>query len=335
MASSLRELVVSVTVNITNYQREMARVSRMGASYAQTFRQGSEQMTRGWNQQTAAARTHATAMQGASQALGRYAAVAASAFGLGQLAQVADSWTNISNRLRLVTDSSESFARAQADVLRIAQATRQPLDATAELYQRIAMNQDALGLSGQEMARVVETISKTMVISGTSAAGAQAALVQLGQAFASGTLRGEELNSVLEQAPALAQAIAKGLGVTVGQLHEMGKEGELSTQRVLGALQSQAGAVDERFAKMAATIEQAMTNLRTAFQLFVGQSAAVSGASSAIAESLNLVARNMDAIATVGGAAAIGALAGKLVQLAQAGVVSAVQAIRSAVATRA
>lgn len=335
MASSLRELVVSVTVDSRRYQAEMQRVSRMGASYAQTFRQGSEQMTRGWNQQTAAARSHATAMQGASQALGRYAAVAASAFGVGQLAQVADSWTNISNRLRLVTDSSESFARAQADVLRIAQATRQPLDATAELYQRIAMNQDALGLSGQEMARVVETISKTMVISGTSAVGAQAALVQLGQAFASGTLRGEELNSVLEQAPALAQAIARGLDVPIGQLREMGKAGELSTQQLIAALQRQSGAVDEAFGSMEVTIGQAMTNLRTAFQVFVGQSADVSGASSAIAESLNLVARNMDAIATVGGAAAIGALAGKLVQLAQAGVVSAVQAIRSAVATRA
>lgn len=335
MASSLRELVVSVTVDSRRYQSEMARVSRMGASYAQTFRQGSEQMTRGWNQQTAAARTHATAMQGASQALARYAAVAASAFGLGQLAQVADSWTNISNRLRLVTDSSESFARAQADVLRIAQATRQPLDATAELYQRIAMNQDALGLSGQEMARVVETISKTMVISGTSAAGAQAALVQLGQAFASGTLRGEELNSVLEQAPALAQAIAKGLGVTVGQLREMGKEGQLTAQQVISALQRQSGAVDEAFGSMEVTIGQAMTNLRTAFQVFVGQSADVSGASSAIAEAINLIARNMDAIATVGGAAAIGALAGKLVELSRAAVGATVEAARSAVAARA
>lgn len=335
MASSLRELVVSVTVDSRRYQAEMARVSRMGASYAQTFRQGSDQMTRGWNQQTAAARTHATAMQGASQALGRYAAVAASAFGLGQLAQVADSWTNISNRLRLVTDSSESFARAQADVLRIAQATRQPLDATAELYQRIAMNQEALGLSGQEMARVVETISKTMVISGTSAAGAQAALVQLGQAFASGTLRGEELNSVLEQAPALAQAIARGLGVPIGQLREMGKAGELSTQQLIAALQRQSGAVDEAFGSMEVTIGQAMTNLRTAFQVFVGQSADVSGASSAIAESLNLVARNMDAIATVGGAAAIGALAGKLVELSRAAVGATVEAARSAVAARA
>lgn len=329
MASSLRELVVSITVDSRRYQAEMARVSRMGASYAQTFRQGSEQMTRGWSQQTAAARTHATAMQGASQALTRYAAIAASAFGLGQLAQVADSWTNISNRLRLVTDSSESFARAQADVLRIAQATRQPLDATAELYQRIAMNQDALQLSGQDLARVVETISKTMVISGTSAAGAQAALVQLGQAFASGTLRGEELNSVLEQAPALAQAIAKGLGVTVGQLREMGKEGELSTQRVLGALQSQAGAVDERFAKMAATIEQAMTNLRTAFQVFVGEAADATGAATVVADGIGLVARNMEALATIGGGVALGALAGQMVKMARAAAASVGATVQS------
>lgn len=320
---------MSVTADTSRYQREMDRASRMGAQYFRTVREGGAGANRSWGAQTAAARTHATAIEAGTQAITRYAGAMAAAIGAGQLVQLADGWTNLNNRLKLVTDGAESFARAQGDVLRIAQATRQPLDATAELYQRIAMNQDALELSGQDLARVVETISKTMVISGTSAAGAQAALVQLGQAFASGTLRGEELNSVLEQAPALAQAIAAGLGVPIGKLREMGKAGELTADQVIGALQKQAAEVDTAFGKMDATIGQAMTNLRTSFQIFVGQSADVSGASSIIAGSIGAIASNMEALATIGGGVAVGALAGKLVQMGSAAAQSAVSFVQS------
>ena len=329
MATSLRELIVSVSADTTKYQREMDRASRMGGQYFKSIQQGGSEATRSWDRQTSAARTHATAIQASSQAVMRYASVAAAALGLGQLTQLADGWTNLNNRLRLVTDGTAEFASAQANVLRIAQETRQPLDATAELYQRIAQNQEALGLSGQGVADIVQTISQAMVVSGTSAQGAQAALVQLGQAFASGVLRGEELNSVLEQAPALAMAIANGLGVPIGKLREMGKAGELTADQVIVALQRQASAVDASFGTMDATISQSMTNLRTAFQIFIGQSDDVAGASSTIAAGIGAVARNMEAIATVGGAAALGAIAGKMVQIGQAAAASAVGMVQS------
>lgn len=127
-----------------------------------------------------------------------------------QIIQAADAWTTINNRLRLVTGSTEELLAAQNDVFEIAQRSRQPLQATAELYQRIATNADELNLSGEGVAAIVDTINKTLAISGTAGPAASAAITQLSQAFASGTLRGQELNSVLEQAPALAKAIAAG-----------------------------------------------------------------------------------------------------------------------------
>jgi len=139
------------------------------------------------------------------------------AFGVREIIEASEAYTTINNRLSLVTDSSEELAAAQQDVFDIAQRTRSPLKETAEVYQRLATNADALGMSLAEVGDTTETINKLMVISGTSGASAAAALTQLGQAFASGTLRGEELNSVMEQAPALAKAIADGMGVTVGQ----------------------------------------------------------------------------------------------------------------------
>ena len=227
----------------------------------------------------------------------RIGALAGAFFSLQKMMGAAEEWTAMNNRLKLVTQGTESFAAAQKNVIDIANSSRQSLSATAELYQRLAMNQAQLGLSGQEMAGVVKTISQTMAISGTSAQSASAALVQLGQAFAAGTLRGDELNSVLEQAPALAEAIAKGMGKTVGELRAMGKEGQLTSEAVVNALKSQAGAVQESFEKMTPTIGQALTVVGNRFVALVGKLDDFTGASAAVAKAVQWAGRNMETLA--------------------------------------
>lgn len=238
---------------------------------------------------------------GVSEAFSRLATRAggalAAAFSVRQLVQYADEWTNINNRLMLVTDSTEQLTIAQEDIFRIAQDSRQSLSASAELYQRIATNAAALGLSLNDVSGVVETISQTLAISGASAQGASAALVQLGQAFASGTLRGEELNSVLEQAPALAQAIAKGMGVSVGQLRELGKAGELTSQSVIDALKKMSDSVQSDFDKTTGTVGQAFQKLQNSLVVTVGRFDDATGASNIFAEAISGVA---DAIGGIG-----------------------------------
>ena len=220
--------------------------------------------------------------------------------GIGALISQAEAYTQIANRLKLVTSNSAEFTAAQNSVFSIAQKAGQPLTATAELYQRIAQNQDALKLSGKGVAGIVETISKTMVISGASAASSEAALVQLGQAFASGTLRGEELNSVMEQAPALSQAIAKGMGVSVGALRALGAEGKLTAESVVQALQAQQGAVDALFGKMQDTIGTGLTRVQTSFTKMIGEGDKVGGMSSRISAALTSASRAMDAVTADG-----------------------------------
>lgn len=210
----------------------------------------------------------------------------------------ADEWTNLGNRIKLVTNGSAEFEAAQSNIVSIARETRQSLSATGELYQRIATNQKELGLSGQEVADVVKTISQTLVISGTAASSAQAALVQLGQAFASGTLRGEELNSVLQQAPSLANAIADGLGVPIGKLRELGAAGKLTASDVISALQNQASAVDSSFGKISATIGQSLEVARTNLTVFIGELDQASGASAALASNIVSLSSNLPAVAT-------------------------------------
>lgn len=208
---------------------------------------------------------------------------------------MAEAYSTLTNRLKLVTGSSADLAAAQAAVFNIAQGAAQPLASTAELYQRIATNQEALKLSGEGVAGIVSTISKTLAVSGASAQSANAALIQLGQAFASGVLRGEELNSVMEQAPALSQAIAAGMGKTVGELRAMGAAGVLTSQAVIKALQSQAGAVDELFAKTATTIGNSFTLIGNSLTHFVGEFDQATGASTAIAAKFVEASKIIDA----------------------------------------
>jgi len=216
------------------------------------------------------------------------------AFGVREIIEASEAYTTINNRLSLVTDSSEELAAAQQDVFEIAQKTRSPLKETAEVYQRLATNADALGMSLAEVGDTTETINKLMVISGTSGASAAAALTQLGQAFASGTLRGEELNSVMEQAPALAKAIADGMGVTVGQLRALGQEGKITADAVVEALQKQGAAVDEQFGKMAPTIGQAMTQVGNSFINYVGKVDKATGASGELASAIVSISEALD-----------------------------------------
>lgn len=226
--------------------------------------------------------------------LSRIAGLLGVAFSTREIARASEAYAVIRNRLALVTDGSQDLADAQQTVFRIAQESRQPLTATAELYQRIATNADRLGLSAAGLDDVVGTINKTLAISGASGVAAEAALIQLGQAFASGTLRGEELNSVLEQAPALAQAIAEGLGVAVGDLRKLGEQGAITSAALIQALQKSANTVDTRFAKIQATGGQALTVLGNSLVRVIGELDTASGSSTAFANTLTDLSQWLD-----------------------------------------
>lgn len=231
----------------------------------------------------------------------RLAGPLAAIISVREVASAAESYTNLTNRLKLVTNSTQELVAAQDAVFQIAQDSSQPLDATAELYQRLATSAKELGLSAAGVEGVVETVSKTLALSGTTAEGSAAALTQLGQAFAAGSLRGDELNSVLEQAPALAKALADGLGVTVGELRKLGADGKLSSENLIQALQKQGDAVDESFAKLQKTGGMALTNLGNSLKRFVGQLNDTTGASTAFSESVESLSKYIDSGVLVDG----------------------------------
>ncbi|CAJ9759304.1 tail length tape measure protein gp13 [Burkholderia pseudomallei] len=309
MATSLRELIVSVTANTTEYDRRMRGLSSTAGSYFNAVRDGGRTADAAFASNAASVQVTVRALDAARSSIREYAQAAAAAFGVHQLIEYADEWTNLSNRLRIVTRDEIDFAIAQNDVLRIARDTRQPLDATAELYQRIANNASHLGLSIKQVGPLVTTISKAVALSGVSADTARMGLVQLGQAFAAGQLRGQDLNSVLEELPGVADAIARGMGKSSAQLKSMAEEGKLTVGNLVEALTRAAGGTDTLFEKMQATVGQTMTRLQTEIVKYIGESDQATGASARLAQGIAYVAEHLDGIVKLGVSLAAGRIA--------------------------
>ncbi|HCT5802116.1 tape measure protein [Acinetobacter nosocomialis] len=216
-----------------------------------------------------------------------------------------DTYTGLQNRLKLVTNNQVELNKATEDTFRIAQKTYSAWDSVLQVYQRFSDNAKILNLTMDDTARLTETVSKAVAISGASAAAADAALVQFGQALASGTLRGEELNSVMEQTPALAKAIAQGMGITVGELRSVAAEGKITSQEIVKALRNVEKDVDALFAKTDITIGQSLTLLNNEITKFVGESGKGSGAAQVLAGSIQTLAGNLDVLTNamiIGGA---------------------------------
>jgi tape measure domain-containing protein len=179
-----------------------------------------------------------------------------------QITQASDAMTNMEGRLKLVTETSEQAARAQGLLFDVAQRASVGFQGTVDLYTKLARSTKELGVSQDELVGVTDTISKALTVSGASAQAADAALLQLGQGIAAGALRGEELNSVMEQTPRLAQAIADGMGIGIGQLREYGQQGAITAEVVIGALQNAAAGVESEFQRMPDTVGKAMQRVR-------------------------------------------------------------------------
>ena len=143
----------------------------------------------------------------------------------------------------------------------MANKTGQSTESTVKLYARLARSTEELSLSQSELFTITEAINQSFIVSGATATEAASATLQLSQGLAAGALRGEELNSVMENSPRLARALAEGMGVGIGQLREMGKAGEITAEKVTTALLRTAGTIEGEFNAMPMTVGRVMQTL--------------------------------------------------------------------------
>ncbi|AUC07399.1 tape measure protein [Acinetobacter lwoffii] len=225
-------------------------------------------------------------------------AMAALGVGLGlrELAEAADSYTNLSARIKIATAEHGNFEQAMAGVHQVALATNSNLEATAGLFTKVNDVGKQMGMTQQQSLDLVKTINMAIQTGGGSAQASEAAITQFTQALQSGVLRGDEFNSIMEQAPGISKALAASLGVTTGELRKMAETGELSTEKVIKALQGQSAAIQAEYDQFPTTIGNALTKIATQWQILIGTMDQANGASATVAEWLVVIADNMDVV---------------------------------------
>ena len=260
--------------------------------------------------------------------LTKVAGAVAGAFAVGRVLefgkgvnQVADDYKNLESSLRLAIGAQGDLQATVQGVGDVAKATYGNLDATAALFGRLAASGKELNITNTEALGITKTINQSIQIGGASAQASEASVRQLVQALQSGTLRGDEFNSIMEQAPRLAKALADGLGVPVGALRGLAEQGQITSAKVVAALKGQSDAINKEFATIPLTTGRAMENLNTQWTLFIGNLSGGAQQSSVVAQGINLLAENLDTLASVaarGGAVLTAALAVQGVQALRA-----------------
>lgn len=250
--------------------------------------------------------TAATAVKGLQGALG----LLGTAFAVEELIKTADAYTSLQNKIRQYTTSTEQLASVYAELFNISQDTRTSLEANGQLYQRLALSMRGLGATQQDVLTMLKQINEALQLSSPSAQEAKGGLIQFTQAMSQGVLRGQELRSVLQELPQIADIIAKGMGRQRAELHALGEQGLITSKVVFDAFKKFGPELDANFTKVIPTVSSAFTVLNNAFINFLGQLNATHGASLLLSTVIITLAKNFDLVAlSVIGLAGIAGLA--------------------------
>lgn len=234
-------------VDTRSFQTAREELARMGAQLEEV-----ENQTR---------RTGGAAESMKSKFMHAAAAVGA-ALSIKNIIGLADAMTQTEARLNLITGDLEKTAALQDQIMASANRSRASYQSTADAVAKMGiMAKDAFN-NTDELVAFTELINKQFTIAGASVAGQEAAMMQLTQAMASGVLRGEELNSIFEQAPTIIQTIADHLGVSVGEIRTMAAEGQITAQVVKDAMLSSADEINAQFSAMPYTFSQVWTMMQ-------------------------------------------------------------------------
>jgi tape measure domain-containing protein len=213
------------------------------------------------------------------------------------LLKTLDQYTQLQNRLRAVGHEGSNLAEVYGRLQTVSNDTRSSLSGSIELYSRLAVSSKELGVNTDELVQFTSSLNQAIILSGASAQEAQAGLIQLSQGMASGALRGDELRSVMEQLPAVADIIARQMGVTRGELRKMGEEGAITAKIILDAFAAAREELGERFAKTIPTMGQSFQILTNNLTTFVGKVDEAGGLSRALSGSLMAMANVLGAVA--------------------------------------
>ena len=238
------------------------------------------------------------------------------AYATREVVQLADAWTEASNKIAAATSISGVQARSLQELADAAVKARGEFTSYVDLYARILRVAPQVAASEREIARATELVAKAFSAGGASTQEQTAGIIQLGQALG-GVLQGDELRSVRENAPIIFNAIREEVGATVQDMKKLGAEGKLTGDIVLRAILNAGDGIDEAFGKTVPTISQSMSILNTRIGEYIYEQNSATGASALFSDAILFVADNVETFAealvvagvALGGAGVGGAVA--------------------------
>jgi tape measure domain-containing protein len=240
---------------------------------------------------------------------------------LREIVSLTDAYQGFSNKVKLVTEGERERVAVEKELFDISRRSRTDLEANVSLYQRLATSTGGLGVTQRDILQITETIGKAAIVGGSVGEEAEKGLLQLSQGFARGVLRGDELRSVLEQLPGVAEVLARHFKVARTDLAILAEQGKITATEMIKAFQGARFEIEEKFAKTVPTIGQAFTTMRTNIIEAFGGVQSRTGIFGAIAVSIRELGENLELLARILATAAI-AKGLNLIKAAVAGIMT-------------
>jgi tape measure domain-containing protein len=297
MAKDVERLVLELSADVSRLERGLKAGGASTSRYARQTEKRFDEMNRRTSRSVADMTSSITRMVG----------LLGAAFSVQAVVRYADAYTNLQNRLKAVGLEGERLANIENELFAAANRNGVAVDAVTQLFQRASLSREQLGATDEQLIALTNGVSAALRVQGVSATDAKGPLLQLGQALGAGTVRAEELNSLLEGTPIILQAAAKGSARFAGDMQAMAKavrDGKVSSQELFQALLVGLPALEEQAASLPKTVGQAMQVLDNELGRFIGKTDESFSASQRLAQGIEALAQNLDTVALVVGAVA-------------------------------
>jgi len=305
MANDNSVLAVDLRANIKQFERSMQQAANQTEAnlrkIEKRFEGANKKLDKDALKTRAAFQGTASGIDDMTGSIKRWAVALAGAFSVREVTRMADTFTALQNRLKVAGLAGQELAQVQDHLFKSASMNGVEISALGDLYGRLALSTGELGVSQAELLQFVDGVTASLRVQGTSSQAASGALMQLSQALGAGTVRAEEMNSIMEATPIIAQAAARGMGVSVGQLRQQVVAGEVSSKAFFAALMTGFPEVERQAKDATLTIGQSLTGLRNELLRYVGEQDKALSASDRMAGAIAALTQNIDHIVPVVG----------------------------------
>lgn len=282
--TDLQTLVVQLSADVKKYENQLAKTAGVTTRQLNKIEKRAREMDKRLS----------NVGRNAFRGLIGSAAALSSALSIREVTRYADAWTEAENKISAASQIAGRQGRTLEELNKIATATRSGITETTDLYAKLLRSTKDVAESELDVARATEIVNKAFKAGGAATSEQTAGILQLAQGLGSGVLQGDELRSIRENAPLIAQAIAQEFGTTIAGIKQLGAEGELTTDRVFKAILNSGAEIEKAFAKTNQTIGDGITRVNNAFTQYIGQTDDSLSASDRLVAGLNALADNFD-----------------------------------------